>query len=134
MAVLQVQVETERPGTVTVRAKAAPGREMDARPVAGFYVRRRYEGDTFKISDWKEFSPRWMEFVDDPPAEWLEKIKAREGEIELMAAKAEEENSLSPREQVMRQMLSMAQVAAGGGETQTINQSTGKVSRKGAQA
>lgn len=134
MAVLQVQVETERPGLVTVRAKAAPGREMDARPVAGFYVRRRFEGDTFKIGDWKDFSPRWMEFVDDPPAEWVERIKAREGDIELMAQKAEEENSLSPREQVMRQMLSMAQVAAGGGETQSINQATGRVSRKGAQA
>jgi len=135
MAVLQVLLETERPGTVAVRAKAAPGREMDAKPIAGFYVRRRFAGETFKINDWKEFSPRWMEFIDEPPAEWLTKIKAREGDIELMAQKAEEENALSPREQIMRQMLSMAQVAqGGGGETQTINQATGKVSAKRASA
>jgi len=133
MAVLQVQVETERPGTVTVRAKAAPGREMDARPIAGFYVRRRFEGETFKINDWHEFSPRWMEFVDDPPADWVEKIKAREGDIELKVQKAEEENALSPRDQIMRQMLSMAQMAQGG-ETQSINQATGRLSRKQASA
>jgi hypothetical protein len=134
MAVLQVQLETERAGTVTVRAKAAPGRESDAKAIAGFYVRRRYAGDTFKINSWREFSPRWMEFVDEPPAEWLTQIKAREGEIEVMAQKAEEENALSPRDQIMRQMLSMAQVAAGGGETHSINQATGKVTRKQASA
>lgn len=129
MAVLRVQVETERPGIVKVRAKAAPGREMDARPVAGFFVRRRYEGDEFMINDWQEFSPRWMEFVDDPPPEWIEKIKAREGEIELVAKKAAEENALSPREQMLRQMLSMADVMRDRDE-RSINQATGKVTKR----
>lgn len=133
MAILKVQVETERPGIVTVRAKAAPGREMDARPIAGFFVRRRYAGDTFKINDWTEFSPRWMEFVDTPPEGWIERIKAREGNIELMAQRAEAENAKSAEQRVAEQMLSMAQIAKGG-EEQLINQATGKVSRKRAEA
>lgn len=129
MTVLRVQVETERPGIVTVRAKAAPGHESDARPIAGFFVRRRYEGDTFKINAWHEFSPRWMEFVDDPPADWIEKIKGREGDIELVARKAAEENALSPRDHLMRQMFSVAQLMSDP-DVRTINQASGKVSKR----
>lgn len=129
MALLKVQVETERPGIVTVRAKAAPGREMDSRPIAGFYVRRRYEGDEFKISTWQEFSPRWMEFVDTPPQDWLDNIKAREGERDDFMAKAAVENAKTPQQRLAETFLSMAQIAAGGGDGGTINQATGKVTK-----
>lgn len=130
MALLKVQVETERPGIVKVRAKAAPGREGDARPIAGFFVRRRYEGDEFMIADWKEFSPRWMEFVDTPPDGWVEKIKAREGDVDVMARKAEAENAKTPEQRIAAQMLSMANVL--NQEMGSINQATGKVTRKSA--
>jgi len=125
MAVLQVQVETERNGTVAVRAKAAPGREMDSRPIAGFYVRRRFEGDVFKINDWKEFSPRWMEFVETPPNGWQEQIDAREQANDQALVRAEIENNRSPREQIMSQMFSMASLM-GNQPVETINQATGK--------
>jgi hypothetical protein len=125
MAVLKVQVETEKPGTVLVRAKAAPGREGDSRPIAGFYVRRRYEGDTFKISEWHEFSPRWMEFIDTPPDGWIEKIQAREGSRDDLMAKAQVENSKTPEQRIAESMFSMASLMQQAPAEQ-INQSTGK--------
>lgn len=130
MALLKVQVETERPGIVQVRAKAAPGREMDSKPVAGFFVRRRFEGDVFMIAEWHEFSPRWMEFVDPDkvPKDWIEKIESREGNRNFLIAQAERENAKSPRELMAEAFMSMAQ-AAGGGDVLTINQSTGKVTK-----
>lgn len=94
--VLRAQVETERPGTVKVRAKAAPGHELDARPIGGFYVRRRYEGDVFYIAKPEDFSPRWMEFVDQPPKDWLEKIGIREEQREAFMVRAAEENAKTP--------------------------------------
>jgi hypothetical protein len=133
MALLRAQVETERPGIVTVRAKAAPGREMDARPIAGFFVRRRYEGDTFQINDWVEFSPRWMEFIDKPPDGWIEKIQEREKEQLDLMAKAEIENAKTPEQRMAEQFISMAQMASGG-VVQTINQATGKVSKPKAES
>lgn len=129
MALLQVQTETDRPGKVLVQAKPAPGREMDARPIGGFYIRRRYAGDQFRINDWTEFSPRWMEFIEEPPAEWKEKILAREGDIRLMAEKAAEENVLTPVDLMKREMFSMASMMRPQVE-QTLNQATGKVSRE----
>lgn len=109
--VLRATTETERPGKILVRAKAAPGRENDAKPVAGFFVRRRYAGDEFRINDWNEFSPRWMEFVDEPPKDWLKKIGLREEDREQFMAKAMEENKLTPQELMQRQVFSMAQAA-----------------------
>jgi hypothetical protein len=128
MASLQVQVETERPGIVTVRAKPAPGREFDAKPIGGFYVRRRYAGDEFKIAKWQDFSPRWMEFVkpEEVPTDWIEAIKAREGAIEVFAQEAAEQDSLSPEERRKQELMSMADLARGG-DKQTINQATGAV-------
>lgn len=96
MALLQLQVETDRPGLVKVRAKAAAGREMDSRPLAGFYIRRRYEGDTFAINDWREFSPRWMEFIEEPPKEWLDAIEKREGVREIVMAEAAANGVVEP--------------------------------------
>lgn len=80
MQALQVRVETERaPSTsdVLVRAIANESRINDGRPVAGFFVRRRYHGDTFNIQHPSEFSAAWMEFVEDPPEEWLPVIKKK---------------------------------------------------------
>lgn len=130
MAVLKVQVETEKPGIVLVRAKAAPGREGDSRPIAGFYVRRRYEGDTFKINEWHEFSPRWMEFVDQPPPDWLEKIEAREGSRDDLFAKAQIENAKTPEQKLAESMFSMASMM-NAQPSAAINQSTGKRSTLG---
>lgn len=104
--VLRAQVETEKPGTVRVRAKAAPGHELDARPIGGFYVRRRFAGDEFKIAKPEDFSPRWMEFVDQPPKEWLDKISIREEERGQFMAQSVEENFKPPAERE----FSMAEV------------------------
>lgn len=125
MALLKVQVETEKPGTVLVRAKAAPGRELDSRPIAGFYVRRRFEGDTFKINEWHEFSPRWMEFIDTPPPEWMEKIQAREGNRDDLMAKAQFENAKTPEQKLAESMFSMASLMHAQ-PAEAINQATGK--------
>lgn len=130
MAVLRAQVETERPGIVTVRAITPHGKEGDARPVCGFFVRRRYPGDTFQINDWTEFSPKWMEFVDAPPEGWREKIEAKYHEIAIAVAKAEEEDRLSPRERMQREVFSMADLQKGGGEELVMNQATGAVSKR----
>ena len=129
MAVLRAQVETERPGIVTVRAKSAPGREMDARPIAGFFVRRRYEGEQFKISDWREFSPRWMEFIDTPPSDWLDNIKVTEGCREDFIAKAELENARSPRERMAEQVFSMLSMMKDR-EEKVLEHSTGRIKPK----
>lgn len=78
----QVEVIDDLPvpkGTgARVRVIAAKGREGDARPIGGFYLRRRYEGEEFVIPSWEMFSSNWMEFVGEPPADWIEKIEARE--------------------------------------------------------
>ncbi len=126
---LTAQVEVERPGVVKVRARPPSGRENDSRPVCGFYVRRRYADDEFMIGSWADFSPRWMEFVnvEDVPADWLDKIEAREKERERVAADAMIENNLTPTQKMAAQLMSMAQVANGGGEIGEINHSTGKV-------
>ncbi len=127
---LRAQVETERPGKVLVRAKAAPGKDGDGRPIGGFYVRRRYAGDEFRINDWQEFSPRWMEFVDEPPKDWIEKIEGREGMRMDLMAEAEVSNAKSPDQRFAEMLLSMSQVANGGGERGTINFATGKVTKE----
>lgn len=85
MIAAQVVVETERAYSSTdvlVRAVAQPGRLMDGRPVAGFLVRRRYHGEKFFIQSAKEFSANWMEFIDQPPKEWLPVIKSKYPDFE----------------------------------------------------
>lgn len=86
MQTLQVMTEIEKPGTVMVQAFSEKGftRQNEA---IGFFVRRRRHGDKFMIADWKEFSPRWMKFVDSPPAEWAEKIEAKYGKGAISMAK-----------------------------------------------
>lgn len=73
---VQVITETENPrGFVLVEAQAHESRMGDGRPIAGFYVQRRYHGQRFRIEKPEEFSPNWMRFVEDPPKEWVEKLK-----------------------------------------------------------
>lgn len=126
MAVLKVQVETERDGIVRVRALAAPGREMDAKPVAGFFVRRRFEGDEFMLANWHEFSPRWMQFVDKPPQDWLDKINAREQNNLQVQTRSEAENAKTPEQRIAETMFSMASVMKDS-DAGTINMASGKV-------
>lgn len=78
-ASVQVVTETEKPGLVMVRAVATGERAKDGRPVAGFFVRRRYDGDRFMIAKPEEFSANWMRFEDQPPKEWVSIIKKRTG-------------------------------------------------------
>ena len=74
---VQAVTEIEKPGTVLVQAVASADRMDDAHPIAGFFVRRRYHGDTFMIASPEEFSPKWMRFVEEPPKEWKEKLSKR---------------------------------------------------------
>lgn len=76
-ASVQVQTEIEKPGFVMVCAIAHGERMNDGRPVAGFFVRRRYEGDRFMLADPSEFSPVWMRFEDPIPKEWEAPLKKR---------------------------------------------------------
>lgn len=87
----RVEVQTEVDGgKVRVRAIAPNGRINDARPVAGFFIRRRYHGEEFLIASWDQFYPSWMEFVDQPPEEWKSKIQkakdARDHSLEQIKA------------------------------------------------
>jgi hypothetical protein len=86
MQTLQVMTEIEKPGIVTVQAFSEVGFERQNAAV-GFFVRRRRHGDQFKLANWKEFSPRWMKFVDEPPKEWREKIEAKFGKDSVSMAK-----------------------------------------------
>lgn len=70
----QVQTVTEKPGLVRVVAFASRDRKDDAKPIAGFFVRRRYAGSDFLLAKPEEFSPRWMRFVEAPPKEWIEPV------------------------------------------------------------
>ncbi len=112
-SVLKVQLETDRPGLVPVRAKPAPGHELDGRPIGGFYIRRRWAGEQFAINDWREFSPRWMEFVDETavPKDWWDKLKIREEERAAFIAKAEDENKKTALDHMRDQTFSMLQAA-----------------------
>jgi hypothetical protein len=99
----QVITETEKPGTVLVRAFANQDRMGDARPIAGFFVRRRYHGDTFLLARPEEFSPTWMRFVNDPPAEWADQLKKV-----AKAHKVDLEDFTKPAE---TEMFAMSQVS-----------------------
>lgn len=112
-------VEHERQGTVLVRAIPPSGRLNDARPVCGFDGRRRrYAGETFLISEAKEFSPRWMEFVDragnviDPPAEWQAVIQARESALAQQIEQGRRENAQSVQQKQVANLVSMFQLQA----------------------
>jgi hypothetical protein len=75
---------------VRVRAKTAKGHEDDARPIGGFYIKRRYAGDEFIITKPEQFSQVWMEFVDEPPAEWVTAMKLNDDrKAELMVKQQE---------------------------------------------
>ncbi len=109
----QVVLETESRGRVTVRAKAPGNRANDAKPIAGFFgAKRYYAGQTFRINDWQQFSPRWMEFVDEPPAEWIAKIQEREKTTEVFVAKRKAEDSKTVQQRQFGAMFSMFQVQA----------------------
>jgi hypothetical protein len=92
---------------VRVRCLAAKGHEGDARPISGFYVRRRYEGDEFMIPNWEMFSSNWMEFAEEPPADWREKIEARDQRKLEIAAKAAEKHEQPRAEDLMFAMSQM---------------------------
>jgi hypothetical protein len=107
----QVQVLNDVPGHITVRAKAPGGRLNDAKPLCGFYgFRRRYAGETFKISTWQEFSPRWMEFVDPCPEDWKPYIAEREQDLATFIENAKRENAKSMKEQQLSTVFSMFQM------------------------
>jgi hypothetical protein len=94
-------------GGVRVRALAAKGHETDARPIAGFYVRRRYAGDEFEIPNWQTFSSNWMEFIEEPPKEWREKIEEREKKVIEIAAAEANKTQVNPAEALMFAMSQM---------------------------
>lgn len=116
------------PGIITVRAKAPGNRTNDAKPLAGFiYGRRRYAGETFRLNDWKQFSPRWMEFVDEPPADWLQNIQQRESTTLDYVAKAKAEESKSPAQRQFETMFSMLEMQQKANHAGRFDPSTGKV-------
>src|SRR5687767_12106668 len=104
----ELSPDQQRDG-VRVRALAAKGRELDARRVGGFFIRRRYAGDEFVIPRWELFSPNWMEFVDEPPAKWKEMIELRaQQKLDLEAKAAAEPPPVSANDL----MFAMSQVIA----------------------
>lgn len=112
----QVVVQTERDRSQTdvlVRAIADQSRMNDGRPVAGFYVRRRYHGDTFYIQKAEEFSARWMEFVGEPPAKWLPIIKKNYPDFEG-GSRFEDEREAAQREpSTMAEAGNLAKIDSG---------------------
>ncbi len=105
----QVDVITELPSKsgetrVRVRALAAKGHELDARPIGGFFVVRRYAGDEFYLTDWRQFSKAWMEFVDEPPQEWLDAMMINEEQVAELMAKQEAERTRNPAEELVLAM------------------------------
>jgi hypothetical protein len=121
----KAEVVTEKPGVVMVQAIATVERQNDGRPLAGFFVRRRYQGETFMIAEAKEFSPRWMRFVDEPPKEWHEDLKKiLGGDIEDFMAESEE-----PRRRTPEQPFSMTEVSQRARTNQDIDYATGKIKR-----
>ena len=78
MQTLKVQTEIEKPGTVLVEAFDSDSGFPRQGETVGFFVRRRKVGDQFYLARWEEFAPQWMKFVGEAPAEWVEKIQARE--------------------------------------------------------
>jgi len=103
----QVQLVTEVPGRVLVRAKPPGGRLNDAKPLCGFFTIRRYAGETFRINSWQEFSPRWMEFVDPMPEDWGPHIEARERDLATFIENAKRENSRTAQQQQLSTVFSM---------------------------
>jgi hypothetical protein len=118
----QVQVISERPGKVLVRAKPLSGRENDARPVCGFDgAKRRYAGELFRINTPQEFSPRWMDFVDgagnvvDPPEDWRAAIETRKAQLAEIVAQSRQpqlEALLTQKLADVSAQFSMAQMQA----------------------
>lgn len=74
---VEVRTVIDLPGEVTVMAIAHKDRLLDAKPIAGHYLRRRYHGDRFQIQNADQFSPTWMRLVDEPPSDWLPTIKKK---------------------------------------------------------
>ncbi len=115
---------------VRVRALAAKGHETDARPVGGFFIRRRYAGEEFVIPRWELFSPNWMEFVEEPPAKWKEMIELRAQQKLDLEAKAAAE---PPAPSANDLMFAMSQVLARavGRTPQEFNFSDGTMKKPG---
>lgn len=130
----EVNVIDELPtqGGVLVRAKAAKGHEEDARPIGGFFIRRRYAGDTFRINDWKQFSANWMEFVDEPPQAWLEAMKLDADKKAELMAKAQEEQRETPEQKLVFAMSQLMARTAGRSPDEFDHSSGRFKDRKGA--
>jgi len=109
-----VQVMTERPASgtdVLVRAVANGNTSMDGKPLAGFFTRRRYQGDTFFIQKPEEFSAKWMEFAEDPPTSWLATIKRRYPEFDQVKVERERFEANDPR--TMADVGNIAKIQSG---------------------
>ncbi len=79
MIKVDAKTMTEREdGIVEVEAIASAEAIGDGKPVAGFYVRRRFHRERFLIAKPEDFSPTWMRFVDVPPGDWEGKIRSNE--------------------------------------------------------
>lgn len=76
----KVEVVTEYPGIVPVRAIESREGLLREKSACGFYGTKKYPGDVFKINKPEDFSPRWMEFVEPEnlPDGWQEIIDRRE--------------------------------------------------------
>jgi len=125
MQTLQVMTEVEKPGTVEVVAFSELGFTRQNQAV-GFFVRRRRHGDRFKLADWREFSPRWMKFVDEPPEDWRKNIEAKFGK-DSVTVTGGSQTGFDRIEETVEQ-LSMSQ-AGKPRESGQFNFSTGKVKR-----
>lgn len=116
MQAATVQVMTERPPSqsdVMVRAVAGAGQINDGKPVAGFFMRRRYHGDTFFIQNADEFSTRWMEFVDAPPESWVANIKKREKDWENRSSFEERKAETAREPKTMAEVNNLAKIDSG---------------------
>jgi hypothetical protein len=116
MQAATVQVMTERPRTgndVLVRAVANESQMSDGKPMAGFFIRRRYHGDTFYIRKASEFSARWMEFIDTPPDAWLASIKNRYPDWQNVSRFEQEAETLAREPKTMAEVGNLSKIDSG---------------------
>jgi hypothetical protein len=127
------KTEIEKPGVVLVQAFAPPTKAEDAKPVCGFFVRRRFHGQQFLLAKPEEFSANWMQFAETPPKEWIEKLRAL-GRIEAKADISEYmvPSGLSTKDQLIKEQtetFSVGELMLREKQSQTMNYSTGRVQR-----
>lgn len=121
---VQVVTQNENPnGRVLVVAVAEESKLGDGRPIAGFYYQRRYHGQQFRIEKPQEFSPRWMRFVEEPPADWADKLKAYDLDTKKFAKLDAKEFVADPNE-----IFAMSQ--AQGRENGVMNYANGRVTAR----